>query len=518
MSLGVNLSYIDYFSSQLPFLNEFKSSRSWFTQSEQTWNTNEEDLLNLDSDGWVTSLPDSGESAEYTSAATLLFREHGDYLPGNYIVLYEGEGEIEYDLDATKNEALSTPGRDVIEVDPSNSGILLNITETDPDGTGDYIRDIKVVHEAFESIADTETFNPEFVDKVEPFDTLRYMNWMETNNSDQQEWEDRPTVEDARYGGSGVPLEVLVELSNETDSNPWFNIPHLATDEYVENFAQYVKENLDPDLEVYVEYSNEVWNRNFEQGRWADEQAKQELGPGFDRRDFYSKRTTEVIDIWEEVFAEESERIVGIMSAQANQVEVGEQVLAYNWSDDPNLSNEETGVDAIAINAYFGRYIGQPNNEAEVEEWLDEPDGGLNSLFQEITEGGLLTNGVEGGALAQGVGNIEAYANLAREENLPLIAYEGGQHLAANRKIRDNEGIIELFAEANRDPRMGEIYEEYLSEWFRIGGDLFLNYSDVRSPSKSGNWGLLESVYQDSSPKYDALVNSEFLTDGSETL
>ena len=515
---GINLSDIDYYSSQLPFLSEFKSSQSWFTQSPQTWNTNDENLLNLDSDGWVKSLPSSG-GAKYTTAGTLLFTGHGNYLPGNYVVLYEGEGEIEYKLDATKNEALSTLGRDVIEVDPSEEGIFLGITETDPDGTGDYIRDIKVVRENFESIATTKTFNPEFLDKVQPFDTFRFMNWMETNDSTQQEWSDRPKLEDARYSGSGVPLEIMVELANQTNANPWFNIPHLASDEYVKNFANYVKENLKPNLEVYVEYSNEVWNRNFEQAKWADKQAKQEWSDSnLNGDDWYSKRTTEVVGIWDEVFARDSEKVIGVMSAQAANVALAEQLLDYNWSDDPVLSHEDTGIDAIAINAYVGRYIGQPENEAELKSWLNEPDGGLDSLFQEITEGGVLPNSSEGGALAQAYKNISAYADLAEEENLPLLAYEGGQSLVANRKIDNNQGIVDLFVAANRDPRMGEIYEEYLSEWFNLGGDLFLNYSDIRTPSKTGSWGLLESVYQDSSPKYDAIVGSDFIAEEPELL
>ena len=507
MSSGINLTYIDYYSSQQPFLSEFKSSSDWFTQSQQTWNTKEEDLLDLDSNGWVKSLPSSEEKAEYTTAGTILFRGHNSYLPGNYIVLYEGEGEIEYKLDATKNEALSTPGRDIIEVDPSEAGIFLGITETDPNGTGDYIRDIQVVYEDFESIAPTETFNPEFVNKVQPFDTFRFMNWMETNNSKQEEWADRPTTETARYTGMGVPVETMVELANQTDTSPWFNIPHLATDEYVENFAQYVKDNLEPDLEVYVEYSNEVWNRGFQQGKWADQQAKQEWPDSdLDGNDWYSKRSTEVFEIWDEVFAEDSEKVKGVVSAQAVNIAIGEQILDYNWSDDPSLSHEDTGIDALAINAYFGRYIGLPENEAEVESWLDEPDGGLDNLFQEITEGGVLSNGPEGGALAQAYDNIQAYAELAEEENLPLLAYEGGQHLAPVKSVENNEGIVDLFIEANRDPRMGEIYEEYLSEWNDLGGELFLNYSDIRTPSEVGSWGLLESVYQDGSSKYDALV------------
>lgn len=513
--VGTNLASIDYYSSQLPFLNEFKSSSSWITQSQGTWNTEEEDLLDLDSEGWVRSLPSSEEGAEFTSVSTLLFRDHNSYLPGNYVVLYEGEGEIEYEFDAEKNEALSTPGRDVIEVDPSGSGILLTITETDPDEMGDYIRDIKVVHEDLEPIAATETFNPEFLEKIELFDTLRFMDWMETNGSTQENWEDRPKPEDARYSESGVPLEVMVELANQTDTDPWFNIPHLATDEYVENFAQYVSENLDPDLDVYVEYSNEVWNGLYEQSKWAQQQAEQEWpDSNLNRHDFYSKRTTEVVKIWEEAFASDSERVVGVISAQNGNIAIGERVLDYNWSEDPNLSHSETGIDAIAINSYFGRYIGKAENEAEVETWLEEPDGGLDNLFQEVTEGGVLSDTYEeGGALGELRDSIKQYTELAEEEDLLLLGYEGGQHLVGVNSVQNNQDLSELFIEANSDPRMGEVYEDFLSIWSDAGGDLFVHYNDIRVPSKTGSWGSLESVYQDGSPKYNALTGYDPLAE-----
>ena len=42
----------------------------------------------------------------------------------------------------------------------------------------------------------------------------------------------------------------------------------LALPEYLTEFAKMVKTKLDPDLKVYVEYSNEVWNWGFQQAGW----------------------------------------------------------------------------------------------------------------------------------------------------------------------------------------------------------------------------------------------------------
>ena len=506
ISLGTNLSSIDYYSSQLPFLDEFKSSKSWITQNQQTWNTNEQNLLDLDDNGWVKSLPPPEAKTNYIKVGTLLFRGHNNYKPGNYVVLYEGEGEIEYRFDATLNEALSSPGRDVIEVNPSESGIFFSITETDPHATGNYLRNIRVIHEATEAIATTEIFNPEFLDKIAPFSTLRFMDWMETNNSQQQEWTQRPQGTDARYSEVGAPVEIMVELANQTDTIPWFTIPHQATDEYVENFAQYVEENLEPDKKVYVEYSNEVWNWNFEQAKWAEERAKQEWGDSdLNHLDWYSKRTTEVVGIWDDVF-DNSSRVIGVMAAQAANPATGERVLELNWSEDGS-SLKGLGIDAIAIAPYFGGYIGDLGNEGILENWANSEDGGVGSLFKEITEGGLLPNSPEGGALANAYDNIKDYAEIAEAENLQLLAYEGGQHLVGKKGLENNQAVTDLFIAANRDPRMGEAYHEYLEQWYELGGDLFINFSDIQTPSKWGSWGALESVNQDSSPKWSAIVD-----------
>lgn len=64
-----------------------------------------------------------------------------------------------------------------------------------------------------------------------------------------------------------------------------------------------------------------------------------------------------------------------------------------------------------------------------------------------------------------------------------------------------------MFIQANRDPRMGEIYQEVITQWYNLGGGLFMNFSDISPSTKWGSWGSLEYINQDSSPKYDALMN-----------
>jgi len=509
-NIGTNLHGINEWSSQLPFLDGFRSSLPWLPQQPGVWNTRENDQLKLDANGWIKSLPNPEDGTEYTHVGTLLFRGlAGNYPGGEYLVLYEGEGTIEYGFDATRDPAASGPGRDVITVNPSNSGIYLRITETDPNQTGNYLRQIRVLPAAWEKSDPSAIFNLAFLEKIQPFATLRFMDWMKTNNSTQKEWSNRPTLEDATWSQAGAPVEIMVELANRTDSDPWFTIPHQATDEYVLNFATYVRDHLDPDLKVYVEYSNEVWNPQFEQAQWVQQQAKQQWGPdNFGKRlEWFGKRTTEITRMWDEVFGPDQERVIGVMGAQAANPWTAQMALNYQaWAEQP-LSHAEYGIDAIAIAPYFGGYLGDPDSEAAVESWTAEADGGLGKLFDELTQGGVLPDGPSGGALQEAYQNMQNYVELAEQEQLQLLAYEGGQHLVGRRGVENNQAITNLFIEANRDPRMGEIYREYLTQWQELGGGLLMNFSDIGQVSKWGSWGALEHVNQESSSKYEALLD-----------
>lgn len=512
INMGTNLYSIVDWSTQQPFLDAFKSSRQWLTHNKATWDTNEDSKLNLDSNGWVKSLPTPGDGSQYTSVGTLMLREIGGKYPGGkYVVLYDGQGTIEYSFDGKKDVAASRLGRDVINVTPTNDGIWLNITATDPYKTGDYIRNIRVVPIEYENTYQTQIFNPKFIEKIDDFSALRFMDWMETNHSAQSQWNTRPTTQSARYSQQGASVEVMVELANRIDADPWFTMPHQASDDYVLNFASYVKLHLEPGRKVYVEFTNEGWNSDFSQNRWILEQANNAWGNNGDADtqkiiNWFSKRTTEITQIWDNVFGADKERVIGVMGAQAANIGVAEQALSYDWTSTP-LSHQEYGIDAVAIGHYFGHYIGTPTHAAEVENWTRDADGELNKLFDEITKGGVLSGGPTGGALQQANNWMESHVELTQKEGLQLLAYEGGQHLTGVGYVSDNAAITKLFQDANRDPRIGTIYREYLQNWFDKGGGLFANFSDIGRTDKSGSWGLLESVSQNSSPKYDAVMD-----------
>lgn len=517
--LGTNLAGISDYSTELPFIDLFKSSRPWIPQCSQgepdcpqgEWDTQESNLLNLDKDGWIKSIPAPEDPPKYTRVSTLLFAGIPNRYPsGKYVVLYEGEGTIKYNFDARKDEAASRPGRDMIDVDASKGqGVLLTIYASDPQKTGNYIRNIRVLQAEDESLYQQgEIFNPIFIDKIKKFRLLRFMDWMGTNNSQQKEWSDRPLPNNVTYTHKGnVPIEVMVNLANQLKTDAWFNMPHMATDEYMANFAKMVKERLDPNLKAYVEYSNEVWNFSFEQAHYALKQGKAKWGQdkGDAYMNWYGLRTAQMCDIWKGVFADQQQRVVCVMGTQTAWRGLEEAALECPyWVAEGNKPCYQHGIDDYAITGYFSGELGTPENAPKVEAWLNDPDGGFAKAVQHLKAGSSLG---KTSTLPEVYDTFKYHANVAQKRGLQLVAYEGGQHIVGVQGVENNEKLTNFFMELNRRPEMQDLYIQLLNDWKQAGGNVFVNFIDIGVPSKWGSWGSLEYRGQKGSPKYNALMD-----------
>jgi len=519
--LGSNLTEVNDYSPQIPFINHFLTSRAWFTQcdpasgggctNDNAWDTGEAASLDLDQHGWVRSLPSLSAPPVYTFAATF-WDLPAEFPDGVYLVLHDGEGTIEYGLGARKDNARSRPGRDVVHVDPARGGILMRITSTDPNHTGNYLRNFKFIAESDETVVDSKVFSDAFLSQLAPYEVLRFMDWMRTNNSSVSSWNNRSKASDARFSTEkGVPAEIMVELANTSGKAPWFNMPHQANDNYIQSFAALVKQSLSPALPVFVEYTNEAWNGVFSQGAWIESQGEAAWSSSnessFTKRiNFYGRRSAEVCDLWRGVFSENPSRVVCIIASQAANSWTADQSLSCPlWNEAPCANH---GIQALAIAPYMGGYIGEDTNYATVSQWSGSK--GLVDLFKEMTTGTLLPDSPPGGAMEQSFGWIVENKEVADRFSIKLIAYEGGQHLVGVGSASGDHSVSRLFTAANRDLRMGSLYADYLNGWASRGGSLFVHFNDIGGYSQYGSWGALETIGQVSSPKYDALYTYAF--------
>ncbi len=521
--LGTNLTDVNDWSSQVPFVDLFKSSRSWVTQCSYygddpdpgctgQWDTGEADLLDLDDQGWVRALPAPADAPTFTRA-TAYWAFYPGFPGGRYHVLYDGTGSIEYGLGAGRIDAESTPGRELIEINhDDNQGMTLIITATDPNGTGDYLRNIRILPEAVVQAMDEGTepalFNPDFIDRIRPFEVLRFMAWMRTNEISITDWSQRPQVDDARWTTDGVPMEVMLALAAETGADLWLNVPHALDDAGVDAMAAQVLAAVGTRQRVYFELSNEVWNQIMPQRDDALAAARA-TWPDADTDDFtlllnwYGKRSAEICDIVKARFGADADRVRCVIGGQSANNWVARQSLDCPlWAEGPCTDH---GIDAVAIAPYFGWYLAASAVRDQVIGWTDQADGGLDTLFTELEQGGVLGNSPGVGVIDQVADEIATHRALADARGLDLVAYEGGQHLADTFGTLP-DSAVDLFTAANSDARMGELYDAYLAAWAEQGGGLFVNFNDIEYPGRYGAWGVLESVEQTTSPRYEALL------------
>jgi hypothetical protein len=516
--MGTNLSQVTYYTTELPFLDNFKASGSWTTFSGYNNRTGESQYLNLDANGWPVSLTAVNEpvAQQFTYVGVFLLNAEGanspvsvPYPAGQYVVRYQGQGTLTYGGDAVKNVALSAPGRDVVDVKTPGNGVYIYITSTDPNKNGNYIRNIQFVYAPYETaLLQGQVFNPAFLALMQNFRVLRFMDWFNTNGSTLASWADRPLPTDSRYTGTfGVPYEVAIQLANALSADPWLTIPVMADDNFITQFATLAHSQVGTSQKVYVELSNEVWNSGFPQYAYSNAQG-QAMWPAASTSadlgdNWYGMRAAQMCDIWKSAWGSDSGRVVCVMAAFVNSgggYTAKMRLSCPLWTGAGNAPCAAHGFGAVAIAPYFGGTV--PLS------WTSQSDGGLASFFTSLTSQNDPSVPV-GGYIGHVMANVAANVTAIAPYKLPLIAYEGGQGFVDMSK----GPLMTLYFAANRDPRMQTAYTTYLQAWKNAGGTLFVHFNDMDEYGWFGEWGSLESIMQTTSPlssappKWQALQN-----------
>ena len=480
--IGVNLAEVTYYTREWVFADAMKQARAWLPTrpgDSNPWDSGE--TLQQDSNGWPILKP--GQAAHTIT----LHDMQGAYPAGRYVCTYEGSGEIAFGFDASVVRQDSN--RIELDVNPSNNGIYLRIDASDPNNP---VRNIRIWHPGLEN--SDSAFHPVYINRLRPFSVLRFMDWARTNGSDAVHWNDRPQTTDySQAAGDGVAVEYMIALCNQLGADPWFCMPHKASDDYVRNFAKLVKQQLRPDLKVYIEWSNEVWNTQFPQHRWVRDRADgQSLSRSF--IETWAQEADRDFDIWRDVFEGQTRRVVRV---------------AASHKDNPWVTGELANAldgkfDAISCSTYFALTYDQER-----------------SLFADITPSYILDLALN--EITRSVrDHYQAHGKLARDwsaklgRDIPLVSYEGGQHYTVH---GGDPPWANTFLDLQRHDKIYDAYLANMRQWEQAGGSLLVAFNFIDKPDKWGAWGQLEFMDQDISdaPKYRALLEYDPIHDYPST-
>ena len=515
MGMGTNLDGLAYWSTALPTLDVMKSAGGWLPQADGSYDTGE--TVPLDRDGWALPSADPAGRRYRSLVVNVIHDNPAAPHSARYVVLYDGTGQIAA-LDVDGGRIVSqAPGE--MHVEAGRGGSLYLRLDASAS-----LRNIRVVREDYLPLYRAGlTFNPDFLARIDAFQVLRFMDWMNTNAlfaptggpitdeaainaAPQINWADRPRPSSMHWGeGSrGVPVEALVEIANRTGAEPWFTMPVNASDDYVRGFAAYVREHLRPDLKIHVELSNEVWNWIFPQARYAQAQARRVFGPNGDWLEWYGMRAAQVGMIWKKAFNEPERR-----SSRAGRVSMvfGTQFAwrgleakgldTSNWRDAEGRQMRASDYfDEYAITAYYDGTMNTDETVPVVKGWWKDSDGGYARAVA---------------ALDKRIADFNAplyryHAEQAKAHGLRLVSYESGFGEYTPISQHDNEAYTDFLVKLQRRPEFTALETANYTAFAAAGGRLFMNFGIIGTPSKWGSWSALESVGQETSPRYSAMM------------
>ena len=395
---------------------------------------------------------------------------------------------------------------------------------------------------------------------------FRFVKWTEVINSPQHDWSDRrlpthvfqqgilnprsPVTGGVSNKYTGVAYEHAVALCNTSGVNPWINVPHLATDDYITKMAQvfrYGSDGVNPytndvsnpvypplntNLVLYVEYSNEIWNDLYGETPWAQAQA---AALGITPQQFVARRFCDTWRIFQSVFGGTNRLVRAAVVGTGQQTYTTgllNEIAAYG----PTLTPPQT-ADIVAPTTYFGNgiqdwaYSRAQQQAGTADPWFFTTNTFLDGtatkpvsvapgdpywtgtnisrhLDQTFTEWKrrLLSGSAQtgGGPDANGVGGgFDVWLRTAITNAFgvmkPLVTYEGGPSIYTDiydgGDVRD-DGITTFCELLNRQPGMRDVYRIHLNMAKAKGLRTHGAFNEVEGYGKYGQWGHLEYLDQ----------------------
>jgi hypothetical protein len=406
-------------------------------------------------------------------------------------------------------------------VNGTNTGGIpkLQLTDTWRDNamTQRGVTNLKVIRPGYTA---QNTFTQGIKDLASEYSVLRMMGWSGINSNMQVNWADRTLPADnqtRRFNdkNAGVAWEYAIQFANETGKDLWLCIPAMATgsdpadtSSYIYKLADLIKNGgtvggvtypgLNPNLRVYLEFSNEVWNTlgSFQQSTQNKNAAIDEVNAGGSPLNYDSntsstiwarrrvaKRIKEISDVFRGVLGS------GAMMTRIRPV--------YEWQYDNQNATAEDGLEFL--NNYYNnadgtQHVADPtppnyylygggdavyftgDNEEGVQTAINAANPSFESpalaagTFQQAPAGSSWTFGGTAGIASNGSTLNNPNANTG---NGTQVAYVKGTGSISQMVNFSAPGTYSLYFVATQQPNVGEPQKlTFLFDNTPVGKDL----------------------------------------------
>ena len=503
MPIGMNLPSLSYFSTGLVFSDVMTTASSMmsFSQQAKDWNSRLINRIPVDSQGWPLELPYVVDGDPQGCRFLI-----SSYYKGDYVVLFDGDGDLQWG--GVKSEVRN--GVTHLIFSGKRKNVWVSILRS---AKGNHIRNMRIIPARYMDHENSmPLFNSLYLKGLQPFHVLRFMDLTSTNNSMHRNWSDRTKPDFFSQGTkNGMSWEYAIELANTLHQDPWICVPHQATDEYITQLALLFHDKLSPDLTLYVEYSNEIWNWMFKQSNYVAQNA-----PGAEKHVVSGLRAVgerycgapdkachpekdawmmaRTFRIFAKVWQKERQRLVTVAAVQHGWPDNTGRILKFLFTD-----KEGFKVDALSPGGYFGFRKGDHTKWADMHPSKVTPEMVIAAAEDSMTRReNRLTRET---------------AMYAKKYGLDYLVYEGGQHMQPYQQ--KDWGYNQAVYDAQVAPGMYDLYMKNFAELKKAGCKLFMAFSYVGPREvKWGSWGHLEKLddlyspnLKTIAPKYQALLD-----------
>ena len=488
--LGINVDSPSDYSGTRMFADAIKQSREWRKPNTET-------PAAVDSNGWPlqdTHLTVWQGISRMNGAYRLSFVGQADVRIGCC------SGTVQYKV---YNPSTNTTNATLVYPATDAGGLFLvfeNTKRTASSPIGSGITNVKLMRPitegGLESYPPSTLFTTPYKESLRRFKVLRFMDFLATNSNQQRRWSERLTPHWSSmhqsapgYGwqGKGGAYEYAIALCNELNADCWLTVPAQADDDYVRQLAALIKVQLNPNLKLYLEYSNELWNFSpaFGQSNQNLTLAKSEVAAGKSPLNFdgeknsgywawrrVAKRGAEISLIFRQVFGDAA-MMTRIRPLLMTQLTFADGPLFQAVYFLQNYYNNPAQIAAPKPPKYY--FYGLGGSAYYNPKTPSSPD----AVFADLSN------------KAEWPKALQQDANYAAAFGLKRIAYEGGPSLEGGSITDQNRTAY------RNDPRLKVAMVQAHDIWSANGGDL-LTYFSITGESP---WGFVPDIWDITNPQ-----------------